>query len=236
MQPPPGEPPDHSAEAGDDDPVPTTSTRDIERWARRRFPRTQWRLRDPDPSRPSGAANLMQPTLVQYDRLARAYPEVAARLTAFVLEPLPLGPVGGWSIFGRSTSIVGNDVRTLSLNVNLFSHRSRLMQRLELSVRRGYHPSGTFQVESIVTHEFGHQVWYLLEDEGFDPRTATRATTDQPATLSEYAEVSEAEAFAEGFLAHHLGDESARNHPLTRGVVHYIEHSMRTLRARRGTP
>jgi hypothetical protein len=236
MESPPGEPPDHGTGVDDDDPVPTSSTREIERWARHRFPQTQWRLRDPDANRPSDAANLMRPTIVQYARLAREYPEVAARLTSFSVEPLPTAPAGGSTTFGKSTSVVGSNVRTLSLNVYLFSHRSRLMARLESSVRRGYHPSGTYRVESIVTHEFGHQIWYLLEDQEFDPLGATRSTTDQPATLSEYAEVSEAEAFAEAFLAHYLGDEAARNHPLTRGVVHYIERSMRVLRARRGTP
>jgi len=236
MEPLPGEARGHNTRVDDDDPVPTSSTRDIERWARRRFPQTLWRLRDPDPDRPSGAANLMGPTLAQYDRLAREYPEVAARLTFFTLEPLPTGPVGGSTTFGKSTSMEGGDVRTLSLNINVFSHRSRLIERLEPSVRRGYHPSGTSRVESTVTHEFGHHVWYLLENEGLDPRSATRAITYRPGALSLYAMANEGEAFAEAFLAHYLGDEAARTHPLTQGVVHYIERSMRVLRARRGLP
>jgi hypothetical protein len=231
MQSPPGEPPAHGTRMDDDDPVPTTSTRAIQRWARQRYPHTTWALAELPPGNLRGAANLMVPTIAQYDRLAREYPEVVARLTSFALEPLPTAPLGGSTTFGKSTAMVGSDVRTLILNVDLFSHRTRLMARLESSVQRGYHPSGTSQVESIVTHEFGHHVWYLLEDEGFDPWSATRAIAAHPGTLSVYAMANEVEAFAEAFLAHYLGDEVARRHPLTQGVVHYIEHSMRTLRA-----
>ena len=241
MQSPSGEPPDHGTGVDDDDPVPTSSTRHIERWARERYPRTIWLLSEPPPGRRRASANLIGPTIAQYDRLARQYPEVADRLTSFTVRPLQTGPVGGSTELAESTNDAGGRVRTITLNLNVFDQRKALSDRLNLSERLGFHPSGTSQIESVVTHEFGHHVWFLLEDEGFHPGRFVSGFSGDRRSLSEYAEIGagrghnrDAETFAEAFVAHYLGDERARNHPLTRSVVQYIERSVRALRARQG--
>lgn len=245
MQSPPGDPPDHGTGADDDDPVPTTSTRDIERWARRRFPRTLWTLRNVDIGTGrqrisvSGAPSVIAPTIEQYARLAREHREVADRLTTFALEPLDPGDELRPAALGRSTWNVGTGERRLVLNLELFSHPTRIRRRVRGAAVRGFHPSGTSQVESVVTHEFGHHVWFLLEEEGFAPRGFISSVTVDRRSLSHYADAADdrdAETFAEAFVAHNLGDDGARNHPLARGVVHFIERSMRSFRERRGTP
>lgn len=100
-------------------------------------------------------------------------------------------------------------------------------------VNRGWHPSGTFQIDSVITHEFGHHIWFLLEDEGFGPLAFVSQLTGNRRSLSGYAadgENRDAETWAEAFTAYYHGDEDSRNHALTRSVVHFIERSMRTLR------
>lgn len=100
----------------------------------------------------------------------------------------------------------------------------------------GWHPSGTSQVGSIVTHEVGHHVLFWLQDEGFDPVPFITVLATDRRGLSGYANTRPEEAFAEAFVAHHLGDEEARNHPLTRTVVQFIERSMRSIRERGTEP
>lgn len=143
----------------------------------------------------------------------------------------------------ESTSDRSAQVRTITLNLNVFDQRKALVDRLRLSESLGFHPSGTSQIESVVTHEVGHHVWFLLEDEGFDPQTFVSGLGGDRRSLSEYAEIGsgrghnrDVEAFAEAFVAHYLGDDDARDHVLTRCVVQYIERSMRALRAQRGMP
>lgn len=184
----------------------------------------------------SGAPTVIAPVLREYARLAREYPEVAARLDVFELTELRTGAVGASSELGRSSIDRVTGERRLELNVNLYSRLRRIADRLQVAERRGQFPSGTYQPDSVVTHEFGHHVWYLLEDEGFDPEAFMRGLTIDPQGLSVYAGRNSAEAFAEAFVAHHRGDQSARNHPLTRSVVQFIDESMRALRERGGTP
>lgn len=245
MASPTGEPRGHNTGVDDGDPVPTTSTRDIERWARRRFPQTTWTLRNVEigtgrqRTEVSGAPSVMAPTIEQYARLAREYPEVADRLTAFALAPLDPGDERRPAALGRSTWNVETGERRLELSLELFSHPTRIGRRVRGAAGRGFHPSGTSQVESVVTHELGHHVWFLLEEEGFGPRGFTSSLAADRRSLSHYADGADdrdAETFAEAFVAHYLGDDGARNHPLTRSVVHFIERSMRWFRERRGTP
>ena len=136
-------------------------------------------------------------------------------------------------MFGRSQARLLNRPSTLLLNRAYFSRPGRLARRLDTMAASGWHPSGTSRVESIVTHEFGHHVMFWLQDEGFDPVPVIRASTADRRGLSGYANTLPEEAFSEAFVAHHLGDEDARNHPLTRTVVQYIERSMRSIRGRR---
>jgi hypothetical protein len=212
--------------------VPGSTIREQTSWARSRLPGTTVNLQ-------GGAPAVIGPSLEQLDRLARIYPEVAARIQRFGLEDLGTGHVGVADVLGRSRGPLPGQPASLALNRAYFSRPGRLLRRLDAMVRRGWHPSGTAQVESIVTHEFGHHLWYLLEDEGFDPRWFFSTLAGDRRSLSSYAEEGtdrDGETFAEAFVAHHLGDEDARNHPLTRSVVEFIERSMRLLRERRGTP
>jgi hypothetical protein len=242
MQSPPGDSLEHGIGVDGDDPVPTTSTRDIERWACRRFPQTRWTLRNiavvsgGTLGRISGAPKVIAPVLREYARLAREYPEVAARLDVFKLTELRTGAVGASSQLGRSRIVRMTGERRLELNVNLYSRLKRIDDRLKAAERQGQFPSGTFQPESVVTHEFGHHVMYWIQDEGFDPIPVIRGLAVDRRSLSGYANTLPEEAFAEAFVAHHRGDEHARNHPLTRSVVQFIDASTRKLRERGGTP
>lgn len=210
--------------------APGVTIGDLTTWARARFPGTTFDLR-------GGAPSVIGPTLAQLDALARPYPEVAARIEELRLEDLPTGGRGQRDVFGLSQAGLQHRPSTLLLNRAYFSRPGRLARRLDEMVRLGWHPRGTSQVESVITHELGHHIWYLLEDEGFDLRGFMALLPYDRRSLSVYAERDRiGEAWAEAFVAHHLGDENARNHPLTRNVVQFIARSLRALRARRVTP
>jgi hypothetical protein len=207
--------------------TPGVTIRDLTIWATARLPRTALDLR-------GGAPSLLGPTLTQLVVLAQQYPEVADRIGEFRLDDLPTGGHGQPDVYGRSQASLPDRPSALLLNRAYFSRPGRLAQRLQAMVRRGWHPSGTSQVESIVTHEFGHHAWFLIEDEGFDPRRFMASLAYDRRSLSGYAERDGVvEAWAEAFLVFHLGDEDARDHPLTRSVVQFIEQSMLRLRERR---
>jgi len=209
--------------------APGVTIGDLTTWARARLPRTTFDLR-------GGAPSVVGPTLAQLDGLSREYPEVAARIEELRLEDLPTGGYGQPAVFGRSQAARANRRSTLVLNRAYFSRPGRLARRIHVMAANGWHPTGTSQVESIVTHEFGHHVMFWLQDEGFDPVPGIRASTADRRELSGYANTAPEEAFSEAFVAHHLGDENARNHPLTRTVVQFIERSLRSIRGRRREP
>ena len=218
----PSEPPSDARLA-----VTGTTTRQQAAWARAHLPRTSFNLE-------GGAPSVIGPTLEQLVRLAHIYPEVMARIELFYLDDLPTGSVGGLDVFGRSQGALPGQPSSLVLNRAYFSRPGRLVQRLGRSTRVGWHPSGTDQIGSVVTHEFGHHLWFFLEEEGFDPRGFMTTLAEDRRSLSLYAERDRTgEAWAEAFAAYYLGDEAARSHPLTRSVVQFVERSMRTLRERR---
>jgi hypothetical protein len=211
---------------------PGVTISDLTAWARTRFPATHFDLR-------GGAPSAIAPTLEQLEHLARLYPEVSVRIERFRLEDLPTGTGDEPDVLGRSLAALPNRPSSLALNRAYFSRPGRLARRLAGMVHRGWHPRGTARIDSVVTHEFGHHVWFMLEEEGFDPRSFMAAQTHDLLTLSQYASRRGAgggEAWAEAFVAHCLGDDDARSHPLTCSVVQFIERSIRELRARRGMP
>jgi hypothetical protein len=161
--------------------APGIAISDLPSWARARFPGTLFDLR-------GGAPSVIRPTLEQLDRLARLYPEVSVRIERFRLDDLPTGASGGEDVFGRSQGALPDRPSSLALNRSYFSRPGRLMRRLDAMARNGWHPSGTSQIESVVTHEFGHHVWFLLEEEGFDPRGFMTGLADDRASLSRSAD------------------------------------------------
>ncbi len=135
----------------------------------------------------------------------------------------------------RATSDDGDPPYVLTLNRALYGRPGRMRRENRRLVDIGWHPSGTAQVEATLTHEFGHLVMFRLQDSGYDPFDAIRRHQGiRP--LSGYAELRLEEAWAEAVRAHYHGDEAARSHPLTLGVMRLIDDAKDRIRRGEAEP
>lgn len=182
---------------------------DAEAWAREKWPDITWDL--------SGChVDTINPTLAQFERLAVEWPEVARRIK-YVGTYQRLKPAANPFAQGEYAH-AAHDGR-LGLNPLWYGNPERFRRSLQLSVSQGFHPPGTDTFESVITHEFGHHVLYMLWLQG-----AGEAFTDEVAPdgfglvidtanlllqhyakdagkLSGYAKTAPQELWAEGFTA-----------------------------------
>lgn len=214
------EPPRQSSE----DPAPVGGLRELERWARQRHPETRFRLRGVSPS-------AVAPLIEQYDRLARLYPEVAARIADILTDDLPMAARPGEpTVWARAATPPDAPTPRITLNNRTYDRLSRVRDRRREAVERGWHPSGTNDPAAITTHEFGHHLMFWLQDRGIDVGGEV-ASLGSPRALSRYARTNAEEAFAEAFTAHLHGDEASRTHPISRGVLGIIDREIARARA-----
>ncbi|MFN8634623.1 MAG: hypothetical protein U0893_12265 [Chloroflexota bacterium] len=205
------------------DPAPVHNLRKLEAWARRRNPGTMFHLRGVAPS-------AVAPLIEQFDRLAKIYPEVAARIARITTASLPTAAQsGGSTVWARASTPPDSDAPEIRLNDRAYERGSRIQAARIEQVTRGWHPSGTVAPEAIMTHEFGHHLMFWLHDRNVDVRAETLALGD-PSTLSRYAITRFEEAFAEGFTAHYHGDEASSSHPISRGVLSIIRREIERAR------
>jgi hypothetical protein len=116
------------------------------------------------------------------------------------------------------------------LNSRTYLRLRRVQDQRREVVERGWHPTGTVEPAAIMTHEFGHHVMFWLQDCSIDVRAEMLALGDA-GSLSRYAQVSFAEAFAEAFTAHLHGDDTAKNDAVTRGALGILEREIARARA-----
>jgi SPP1 gp7 family putative phage head morphogenesis protein len=203
---------------------------EAERWARESYPNIEWDF--------EGAhIDAINPTLAEFDFLARRYPQVAERLKY----------VGTYGDKGRVAAALGSskygfhgshafahasrDGYRIGLNPKWYGKPDEFLDLLrtgtELRTRIGrkrptrWSPLGCDTIESVFTHEFGHQVdnWlaqshsqaflkFVLKYVGMDgtglvsdTHRMWKGANKARASLSVYATTNEAEGFAEGFSA-----------------------------------
>ena len=171
------------------------------RWAEDRYPHVKWDF--------EGAhIDTINPSLKQFDTLAKEYPEVASKLT--YVGTLQGGEFAGrdaWKNAGGAYAFASADGSMIGLNPTFYSDPAGFKLELKtgtaLEARAGrWHPQGCDTVESVLSHEFGHSVFNeaLRGDKG---NTVYEWTMKNKATssLSRYATTSPFEGFAEGFSA-----------------------------------
>ncbi len=174
-------------------------------WAQKRYPHITWEFDGAD-------VEAVTPTLRQFQKLARDYPEVARGIKY-------IGTYGGdLSQFpAREYAHANRRTRAIGLNPSFYGNTNHFLRRLQENAQTKFHPLGSGCMESILTHEFGHHMlWWLLDNNGavlryvshrtgmglIDATTSMWLGTHKPTlALSEYAKYNSAEAFAEGLLA-----------------------------------
>lgn len=168
----------------------------------------------------------INPTIDEFDRLAKKYPKVADRLEYVgTYEGSISSTFHRWS---SGTYAHATSQGEIGLNPKYYGDPAKFKGALERSVkvlkRNGknigsFHPRGGDNIESVMTHEFGHQVenWLydVSEETSFlpfvhqeDALGIVHSTLDiwekhnkARKSLSRYATFSDSEGFAEGFAA-----------------------------------
>jgi len=136
--------------------VPLPNITRAEEWARNKYPHIEWDF--------AGAhIDAINPTLRQFDKLAQQYPEVANRLRYIGAYGKP-GNYHKYP-FKNAYAHASLDGLQIGLNPHWYGNPARFKERLASNVLTGWHPKGADSIESVLTHEFGHQVYnWLLRD------------------------------------------------------------------------
>ena len=196
------------------------STAEAEQIAQARYPNIRFDF--------AGAhIETIDPTLRQFDKLAQQYPEVAKRLEyvgTYAGEGAPENP-SPWKEMTHAHAT--RDGKIIAINPHWYGNPRKFAESVRYSEETKWHPKGTTGVESVMTHEFGHQVdnWLqsvpgrfagfnvvdaggngLIRDTYLHWRYKNKATK----ALSTYAGKSVEEGFAEGFAAQYHGTDAVK--------------------------
>jgi hypothetical protein len=191
-----------------------TTLDEAEKWAKDRWPNVAFDF-------PGAHLDTIKPTLAQFERLARDYPEVPARL----------GYMGTRTVSDIAQNVyaqVTQDGKRIEMNPWFYGDPRFFKNSLKQSVSSGFHPLGCHKYESVLTHEFDHLVrtWLLTETGlafmpavpasgvGLYSETMSLWENSHNATefLSMYATENKSEGWAEGSAAIH-------HHPYPQRIV-----------------
>jgi len=152
------------------------------------------------------------------------------------------------NVFAQSSNKSWKAQEGIAFNENWSKDISKLTTATERCVNSGFHPLGTDDPVSIVTHEFGHQIdnliiennlrkeldnlWDQWSKENLNHRKNGYHTFRQD-TLSEYASKTSAEFIAEGF-AEYIHNPTPR--PWAQKIGQAIENAFVQIRAKGGQP
>ncbi len=200
------------------------TTKEAERAAKARFPNIDFDFEGMH-------RNTVNPTMKQFVKLAAEYPKVVDRLEyvgGYGRVPAPTGRGQGFD--GDSSNAwahASTDGKRVGLNTRWYGDPTKFQKSLTDSVKWGFHPKGGDTFESVLTHEFGHQVQHWLESvpqdfaafpvisyngEGWVGRTAYLwgRTHKANKALSGYATHNKAEGWAEAFAAQYHGTPATK--------------------------
>jgi SPP1 gp7 family putative phage head morphogenesis protein len=173
--------------------MPQKTETSAQKWAEDNYENISWDLSEGD----IGALN---PTLQEFDILAKFYPKVIEQLKK--IQTMDFGIANAYA--------ASSDKRhAIYLNPKYYMRPSTMKEKLERDVQKGFHPKGCEGIETIFTHEFGHQVANTImsfSDEvkkGFELFLKKELNKEKAQKISKYATFSLDEAFAEAFLEVH---------------------------------
>ena len=199
------------------------TTKEAEQAAKARFPNVEFDFEGMH-------RNTVNPTMKQFVKLAAEYPKVVERLEYVGGYRRPRVPRPGQGFGGDDSNTwahASTDGKRIGLNTKWYGDPEGFQRSLKHSVETGYHPKGGDTFESVMTHEFGHQVQHWLESvpqdfaafpvisyngEGWVGRTARlwAGTHKANKALSGYAATNKAEGWAEAFAAQYHGSAATK--------------------------
>lgn len=193
------------------------SDADAQSWASKKYKHILWELEGLDP-------DVLNKSIKMFDQLAQEYPEVVKRLK-YVGTRKSKGPFSGYQWKKGQYAHAATNGQYIGINPVYYGDYGKFLASCNRGAMGGWHPRGSTGVESVLTHEFGHQVhnWLLAQtDKAFLPVVATdgfglvNATVDRwikdaPVNdLCGYAKTNGREKFAEAFAALYHGDKKDR--------------------------
>ena len=179
-----------------------TTTREAQAWANKAHPDIVFDFKH-------AHIDTINPTLKELDRLLNQFPEIADRLR-YVGTYRDKAAMQEASVsFGRRRAFSGEyahastDGRRIGLNPSWYGDPERLKTSSYRDTLTRWHPPGTDNVESIITHEFGHQIdhWLTVQESTRNELIIFKNRNRADASLSRYAMKNSAEAWAESFSA-----------------------------------
>lgn len=196
------------------------NVKDAEKLASKMFPDIVWDFRGTH-------IDIMNPSMVKFVELANEYPEVVKRLRYYgtYRNPDKRPRKFKWNDSTFAHAYTNGEV--IGLNPKWYGDPDSYRASLKRCVERGFHPPGSEEFASVVTHEFGHQVWNWLITEYKDKallntvrRSGFGTGSDvlyswqrnnssrvQALSISGYADTNPAETWAEGFtMIYHKPD------------------------------
>ena len=154
-----------------------TKIRDAEMWAEKNYPEIVWDFKD-------AHIDTINPTLVEFTRLAQQYPEVANRLryvgtyrNKAKMSQLAKAGVRKFEqkewyprmkMWAGEYAHAAKSGEYIALNPKFYRNKALLERSLKRCTKKEldgstFHPPGCDTIESIFTHEFGHQVQNWIE-------------------------------------------------------------------------
>lgn len=194
-------------------------------WANKKYPNITWDFNGCD-------MKTLNPTLKQFDFLAKKYPEVADRLRyigTYLGENFPEG-LEKYGFSGSAESHYAHAHpfgRSIGLNPKWYRNADVFKKSLQDGSLKGWHPKGCDGFDSVLTHEFGHCVESFYKSDSLlaycecvsptglglygDTMNMFMKFNKAPVSLSQYATTNDQEGFAEGFAAiYHSPSEITR--------------------------
>lgn len=218
--------------------------KDAERYAAARHAGTAFEFE-------GAAVETIVPTLRQYDKLARQFPEVAERI-AYVgtlrgakAKELRLGNWRGKNRTRYAWAWDPGDPKRVSIALNpaYYGDAKRFKDSKKLGTQTGWKYKGGDAIETTMTHEFGHHVENYFKSTGkesitpavrasggglvFDMTRAFFKKWDRPDNLALYARHNQAEGWATAFEAGIHGTATVKKNP-------YIKAQKKFIKAMRG--
>jgi hypothetical protein len=172
----------------------------------------------------------INPTLVQFAKLAEDYPQVVDRLEYIGGYQRVAAPSSSQGFSGDASNVYAHasrDGKRIGLNPRHYRDAKKLTASLENDLASGFHVKGGASIEAVLTHEFGHQVQNWLQSvpsniaafptvsvdgSGIVATTASRWGRTHKATkaLSGYATHNKEEGWAEAFTAQYHAPASVK--------------------------
>jgi SPP1 gp7 family putative phage head morphogenesis protein len=210
-----------------------TTIAQAERYAAARHPKTAFEFT-------GGHIDTIKPSLRQFDKLAKAYPEMAERVAYFGTSTGPTAKARklfNWEGGNKGTYAIAQQARArtvarraILINPAYFGNPKLLKDRLKNMVKSGHTFPGGDSIESLISHEFGHFVegsFAATKELGF-MKTFYRKW-GLPDNLSLYARTSLEEGFAEGFAASIHGTASVKANPYVVAQKQFIKQTREEL-------